>query len=187
MNLSDLPQSVIDKLDVLGLEPLTRFQFAVSVEGMVPGARFIAGFREATGLHSVIDVREVKEAGYRGVHSFPRKVPPQEVKLTRGFTFSRYLWHWHLAVVKWMRGMPDYRRNLSIYQLHRLHSFAGDLPFEVWRWDFTNAWPSEWIGPDLNSMAEEIAVEAVVLRHAGMSAAQGIFSGKVGEVAGAMT
>jgi phage tail-like protein len=187
MNLSDLPQEVLLRLDVLGLEPLKRFQFAIGIEGAIAGSRFIAGFREVTGITLVTDVRAVRESGYRGEHTFPRKTPSQSLTLLKGLDFSRYLWNWYQEVLRWTKGRPDYRRNLSIYQISHIHANAGDMPFEVWRWDIAHAWPSEWRGPDLNSMTQEIALESVVLRHAGLSEAEGIFSGKAGQVLGALT
>jgi len=187
MALAGLPDEIVDRLNVLGLEPLTRFQFAVSIEGQLPGSRFLAGFRNVEGLHGVIDVREVREGGFRGVHQFPRRSNPQALTLTRGLSFGRYLWDWYLSVLEWTKGADDYRRNVSIYQLSRIVKPVGELPFEVWRWDLTNAWPSEWQGPGFDSMAEEISIERVVLQHAGMAVPQGIFGGAVGEGLGVLT
>jgi phage tail-like protein len=31
----------------------------------------------------------------------------------------------------------------------------------VAKWEFTNAWPSKYKGPDLNAMANEVAVETL--------------------------
>lgn len=187
MTIAGLPDEIIDRLNMLGLEPLTRFQFAVSIEGQVPGSGFIAGFHRVEGLAGLIEVRDVREAGYRGIHQFPRRSTPQALTLTRGLTFSRYLWNWYLSVLEWTKGKDDYRRNVSVYQLLRVTKPVGEIPFEVWRWDLAHAWPSEWHGPEFDSMAEEIAFEQVVLRHAGLAQAQGIFSGAVGEGLGVLT
>ena len=78
--------------------------------------------------------------------------------------------------------MPDYRKNLSIYMLDRLNQGGQAVPFEVWRWDIFNAWPSEWSGPELNANNNGLALESITLQFSDMSEAGGIFSGRTGDV-----
>ena len=42
---------------------------------------------------------------------------------------------------------------------------------EVKRWNFYNAWPSKWDGPDLNAEGNDIAIETLELAHEGLELA----------------
>lgn len=188
MNLASLPEALKSRLNLLGLEPLTRFQFAVAIEGVAA-----AGFNEVQGIENSMDVREVTEGGYPGVHKFPRLYRTSAITLMRGLTFSRALWDWHQEVVEWTKGRPDYTRSASIYMLSQILPPTdsiiriGPLPYEVWRFDLTDAWPSAWKGPDLQSMTEEMAIETITIQHSGLAVAEGLLSGMTGEVAGMLT
>lgn len=189
MNLASLPEALKSRLNLLNLEPLTRFQFAVVIEGVTA-----AGFNEVAGIESSTDVREVLEGGYPGVHKYPRINRFGPITLMRGLTFSRALWDWRQEVVQWTKGRTDYTHSISIYMLSQIQlpqqqmatvlGVGGALPYEVYRFDLSDAWPSDWKGPDLNSMSEEIAIETITIQHSGLAIAEGIFSGLTGEAAG---
>jgi phage tail-like protein len=54
------------------------------------------------------------------------------------------------------------RKNISIVLL----SDAGE---EVLRFNFRNAWPVKWSGPNLNAEASDVAIETLELAHEGLS------------------
>lgn len=189
MPVTDLPQSLLQRLNQLGLERLTAFQFAVEIDGRLPGARFLVGFDRIEGLQANVQLREVREGGYPGVHVFPRAAVPPALTLVKGMTFSRELFNWYQEVVNWDRTKDDYRRDVAVTLISRVKAppgtgIVGDhtLPFEAWTFQIARAWPSAWVGPTLNSTREEHAFESVVLQHEGISEVQGVFSGTAGDL-----
>ena len=46
--------------------------------------------------------------------------------------------------------------------------FAGQ---ERRRWNFVNAWPTKWDGPDFNAEGNDIAIETLELAHEGVTRA----------------
>jgi len=186
MSIADLPQEVIDQLNVLNLEKLKRFQFAVQIDGNLGGgyvSGLIAGFDRIRGLGDEVEIREVQEGGYPGKYRFPRKSKQNAITLTRGMTYSRSLFDWYREVAGWTKGKDDYRRNVSIIMLDRIEIAAGQIEYEAWRWNIYNAWPSGWRGPRFNSLSNDLAFESVTLQHSGISEANGLLSGKAGEIA----
>lgn len=180
--IADLPHTILDRLDVADLDRLEAFRFAVEIGGGLPGQQYLAGFDRIENLGDTVELREVKEGGFRGVHRFPRRSTNQAIRLVRGMSFSRSLYNWYQEVVGWQPGHSDYRRPVSIYLIDDTNVGGQRIDFEAWRWDIALAWPSEWKGPTLDAVANEIAFESVVLQHSGISEAQGAFSGQTGEI-----
>ena len=172
MAVANLPNNIIEKLDFLGLEVFKRYQFAVSIDGDYPGANYFAGFTGVIGVGGTIEVKEVKEGGYPTSHKFARNTINNTLKLVRGMTYNRSLWEWFNEVRQWKRGLPKYTRTMSIIMLDY-------IPFEVWRFDIINAWPSAWEGPEFNSMAEEQAFETITIQHGGITQAKSLLSNDV--------
>lgn len=184
MSLISAPEQIIEALDILGLERLKSFNFAVQIDGQFTGSQFVLGFESVDGLSETLDVKEVLEGGYPGRHKFPRKARQNAITLVRGMTFSRSFWNWHQEVINWTKGQPDYRRTMSIYMLDQIVKIGMAVKFEAWRWDLFQAWPSEWLGPPLKANEEKAAFEAIVIQHSGISEAEGVFSGTAGEILG---
>jgi phage tail-like protein len=70
------------------------------------------------------------------------------------------LYAWHRSAVT---GNIQ-RKNGSIVLLDR----QGQ---EKIRWNFVNAWPSKWDGPDFNAEGNDIAIETLELAHEGIERA----------------
>ena len=182
MGLLDLPQSIIQHLNVLDLERLKAFRFAVQIDGDFTGKAFVVGFAAVQGLSSEVDVKTIREGGYPGLHKFPRKVKQGPLILKRTMTYSRAMWEWYLQVQNWTKGQDNYTRSLSVFLLDAVTKPIGEVVYEVWRWDFFSAWPSHWTGPRLNSMQDSVAFESLTIEHSGIAEAKGIFSGQAGEL-----
>jgi phage tail-like protein len=73
--------------------------------------------------------------------------------LRYGLSSSRELWEWFMTGVKG----KVVRKNLSIVLMD------SDGVTEVTRWNLVNAWPSEWRGAELQSIAHEAAIESLTL------------------------
>lgn len=190
IDFSNLPQDIIKQFNLFGLEQLPGFRFAVQIDGLPAMSKYVAGFSGVDGLDGSVRIREVQEGGFNGAHEFPRPTTNSAIVLTRGMTLSRSLYNWHQEVANWTKGRSDYRRNVSIVMIDTVSvglsgtpipSLGVIVPYEVWRFDIRQAWPSDWRGPRLNAGESQFAVESVTLHHSGLSEAYGLFSGKTGE------
>ena len=137
MPVINLPEEIISRLNVLGLDILTTYQFAVDIDrvgGPAGVNEFLAGFTGVKGIGDRIEVREIEEGGYLGIHKFPQRSKLNSIELVRGMSFSRALWDWYNQVRNWTKGDPDYRRTLSVYILNSIIRNPGEpIQFEVWR------------------------------------------------------
>jgi len=180
MSIAGLPDQIIDKIGLMSaiVEPLTRFEFAVEIDGVLgPGSPFVAGFRRIRGLGDSVQVREVEEGGYPGVHRYPRRSNLNQISLERGMGFDRSLWNWYQEVATWEKGKPSYRRTMSIYNLK---NFDTTLPsVQIWRFDVYGAYPISWESDDYDAHEQQFNFETITIVHKGISEAKGIFSGEI--------
>jgi len=134
-------------------DPYLGFNFVGEIEGLVVG-----GFSEVSGLQMEIEVQAFREGGR---NEYMRQVPGgtkyPNLVLKRGLTDDDVLWNWHVDTV---RGDVD-RKNGSVV----LRNAAGE---EQWRWNFQNAFPVKWQGPDLRAGTAETAIEMLELAHEGL-------------------
>ena len=134
-------------------DPYLGFNFLVEIDGITR-----ASFQQVSGIDSKIDVVEYREGGE---NTTSRKLPGQtkysNVTLQWGMTDDMELYDWHKDVV---RGSIE-RKNGSIVQLGRDGT-------EVARWNFVQAWPANYTGPEFNAEGTDIAIEALELAHEGM-------------------
>jgi phage tail-like protein len=142
--------------NLLGIraDPYQVFNFLVEIEGLLAG-----GFSECSGLQVETETLDYREGGLNDyVHRFtgPTKYPPLILK--HGLTQIDGLWSWHQDVVA---GKIE-RRNGTIYLLDKQR-----IPV-MW-WDFKEAIPVKWTGPELNANSGNVAVESVELAHRGLS------------------
>jgi len=130
------------------VDPYKNFRFIVEIDGIVQ-----AGFSECTGFGSNIEVIEYREGGDAStVRKLPGKVSFPDIVLKWGVTDSRELYDWHLTAVN---GQIQ-RKNGSII-------LQDDVGQEKVRWNFFNAWPSKWDGPDFNAKGNDVAIETLTV------------------------
>jgi phage tail-like protein len=135
-------------------DPYHTFNFFVEIEGILAG-----GFSECSGLQAETEVKDYAEGGLNDyTHQFRGRTKYVPLVLTHGITLIDGLWRWHQDV---LQGDVE-RKNGTIYLLDR----AG-VPV-LW-WNFKGAFPSKWVGPNLNAKSGEVAVEKVELVHQGLS------------------
>lgn len=116
-----------------------------------------ADFKEAAGLTVQREVVEYHEGGENTRHH--KLVGPtrfSNIVLRRGTSSSTALFDWVKTVVD---GTVQ-RKNGSIIALDR----KGD---PVCRWDFKNAWPCRYEGPQFTAGESEQAIEVIELAHDG--------------------
>src|SRR5947207_13222668 len=141
------------RLLALRPDPYAGFNFLVEIEGILTG-----GFSECSGLRAEVEIAEYAEGGVNDhVHSFAGRTRYPPLVLKHGLTAIDTLWPWHQDVV---RGNVK-RRNGTIYLLNNQR-----IPV-VW-WNFKNAFPSKWAGPELRANSNEVAFERIELIHEGL-------------------
>ena len=131
--------------------PSCRFyvMFGDSVQGV---------FTEVSGLQIEMDVMEYQEGGNNGfVHRLPGFTKVSNITLKRGMTKSNDFFKWCTA----MANGKFTRRNVSIV----MYDPAGN---ELIHWDFENAYPIKWIGPQFRATDTTAAIETLELAHGGM-------------------
>ncbi|CAG1003621.1 hypothetical protein MYXO_03221 [Myxococcaceae bacterium] len=143
--------------NLLGIrnDPYQPFNFLVEIEGLVVG-----GFSEVSGLQVETVLETYREGGlneYEHKLAGPTRYPSNLV-LKRGLTDIEALWSWHQDVTQ---GKIE-RKNGTLYLLDRQR-----LP-AMW-WDFVEAYPVKWMGPEFRADSNTVAVETVELAHRGIS------------------
>jgi len=129
-------------------DPYKNFRFLVEVDGIVQ-----AGFSEVSGFGSNVEVVEYREGGDPStVRKLPGKVSYPDITFKWGVTDSRELYDWHRTA---LNGQTQ-RKNGSII----LQDDAGQ---EKVRWNFFNAWPSKWDGPDFNAKGNDAAIDTLTI------------------------
>jgi phage tail-like protein len=134
-------------------DPFGAFNFSVAIGGIER-----AHFQEVSGLDSTIDVIEHREGGTNTTTmKLPGLTKYSNITLRWGVTDDPELYEWHRRAVD---GQVE-RQNGSLFALDR----RGEV---VAQWDFENAWPARWDGPDFNAESTDVAIEALELAHEGL-------------------
>ena len=139
-------------------DPYLGCDFLVEMDGIVR-----AGFQEASGFDSAIDVTEYREGGdNETMRKLPAKTKFSNIVLKWGSSADHDLYDWHR---QWVTGDPAAaRKNGSVILRDRTGT-------EVIRWNFVRAWPVKWTGPSLNAKGNDIAIETLELAHEGLKRA----------------
>ena len=137
------------------LDPYQAFNFFIEIEGILAG-----GFSECTGLQVETEVKEYREGGLNEyMHKFPGASNNPPLKLIHGLTPIDGLWAWHQDIVTQSK---IERRNGTVYLLNKRR-----IPV-MW-WNFSDAFPYKWTGPELRANSSDVAFESVELVHHGLS------------------
>jgi len=137
-------------------DPLASFGFNVEIDGITE-----ASFRECSGLESITEVIESREArkGVIVVKKLPGALKWSNIILKRGVTTSS-LWEWRKQVEDGL--IVEARRNGSIVLYDTTNK-------EVARFNFANGWPCRWKGPDIIAADSKVAVEEIEIAHEGLT------------------
>ncbi len=130
------------------IDPYKNFRFLVEIDSIVQ-----AGFSDCSGFGSSVEVIEYREGGDAStVNKLLGKSSYPDITLKWGMTDSRDLYDWHLAGIN---GIRD-QRNGSIILLN-------DLGEEKVRWNFFDAWPSKYDGPDFSGKGNDVAIDTLTI------------------------
>jgi phage tail-like protein len=138
------------------VDPYRNFNFLVEIDGITQ-----AGFSDCSGFGASTDPIEYREGGQNTtVRKLPGVTKFTNITLKWGLTDSKELYQWYRDVVNG----KIVRKNGSIIVL--------DLDgTEKLRWNFTDAWPTKWDGPDFTAKGNDVAVETLELAHEGIERA----------------
>lgn len=128
-------------------------RFYVEISGVTQ-----AVFTELSGLQVETQVEEHAEGGNNGfVHKLPGRTRVSNITLKRGMTPTNDLFKWYLDIAQG----KIVRKNISI----RMFDTRGK---QLVRWDFQNAYPVKWAGPQFAADGRNVAVETLELAHEGL-------------------
>jgi phage tail-like protein len=144
-------------------DPYKNFKFRVKWDG-----KYVAGISKVSGLRRTTEVVLHREGGDPNLE---RRSPGQTaytpIILERGRTQDLEFEEWANKVWRLGAGLgsevglKDFRKDIVIELLNE----AGQL---VMAFDVFRCWPSEYVGlADLNSEANAVAIESMVLQHEG--------------------
>ena len=133
--------------------PYLNFRFLVEIDGIIVG-----GFSEVSGLNVETEVELLEEGGVNDhVHKLPKKTKYTNLTLKRGLTDSDALWSWYQRVVA-----GNFKRKSGAIIL------LDNEGNSKWRWNFKNAYPIKWSGPELQAGNSTVAIETLELAHDGI-------------------
>jgi phage tail-like protein len=149
-----------DPIEAHGDDPRGTFNFLVEIDD---GDGVKARFTEVAGLKGDVEEFEIKEGGLNDrTHKLRGRIIWGPVTLKKGMGDEQFFWDWWQQVVDG-GSMQDIQRNVSIILQDR------DGSTTVRKWDLEKAWPKSWESTALNAGASEIAIETLVLNHAGIT------------------
>ncbi len=134
-------------------DPVPAFRFEIKLDDLP-----VSGFSEVTGLQMELEPQEYQEGGVNSfVHKFPNRTKQNNLTLKRGIV-DRKIWDWFYDMTQ---GTVKLRHGSILVR----DPSGGDV---VMRWDFRGAFPTKWVGPDLNATQNSVAVETLELAHQGL-------------------
>ena len=134
-------------------DPAHAFRFEIELD-----AAPVGGFSECSGLQLETEVHDYQEGGLNThVRKFPTRTKQTNLTLKRGIV-DRVLWDWYSGVVQ---GQITPRDGSIL-----VRDASGERVLVVW--DFRDAFPCKWVGPDLNATQNAVAVETFELCHQGL-------------------
>lgn len=137
-----------------GKNPYLSFRFRVEVGNII-----VANVSEVSGLQIEIETETYREGGVNDfVHNFPKGVKYQPLILKRGITDLDDLWNWY----KDARAGTIIRKGVTVVLMDE------SAKNEKWRWNFKEAYPIKWTGPELKASSSTVAFESIELVHQGI-------------------
>jgi len=151
-------------------DPVLGFNFSVSlVETASAGATIQAtlgvaprqaGFSECSGLEVALQPETYAEGGNNGAMlKFTGRATWTNIRLKRGIVTTADLWQWHYD---YLEGHGKRRDGVITLQDERGKAVRS--------WRFKRGLPVRWVGPSLNAIQSQVAVEEIEIAHEGIRA-----------------
>lgn len=143
-------------------DPYAGFRFLVEIDSLI-----VAGFSEVSGLELEMQPEDYQEGGVNHfTHKLPARFDHPNLVLRKGLTDSQTLWTWITETVQHVENGTLTRKNLRVIVLDSLGN-------ESWGWEFQDAYPVKWSGPEFSADQGAVALESVELVHRGISELEG--------------
>ena len=134
-------------------DPYRTFRFRIEIGGIT-----VAQVSEVSGLQVETETEPYEEGGVNDfVHQLPKRTKYQHITLKRGITDLDEMWQWYKDVVD---GRFE-RKDGGIVLMDVTGNDKG-------RWNFFQAFPVKWTGPDLKADSNTVAFETIELAHHGI-------------------
>lgn len=134
----------------------TTFHFYIQGQGNDAVSQAV--FSEVTGLEVEIDVTKVEEGGVNDHwRNLPGRAKVSDITLKNGIMTNNGLWEWFKEI---LQGRYT-RKNITITMVNE-----NGLKFHSWQ--FRNALPVKWTGPQLKADQTALAIQTLVLTHDGL-------------------
>ena len=145
--------------------PLTNMNFFVSVEN-VGGT---AAFSEVSGIEASVEVIEFRQGNANSMApvKIPGLVKHDNITLKFGYTLNNEFKTWVMDCV--LDARKEIQRNDVTIELIDINGGTPEQVVESVQgsitWVLKNAWVTKYSAPDLNSTANEVAIETVELAY----------------------
>lgn len=140
-------------------DPYRNYRFTVEIDSLIVG-----GFTEVEGLERELQTEEYEEGGRNHfTHTLPDRMTHPTLTLRRGLTDSDAFWGWIQDVTY---GTIERKSGRLVVM--------DETGREVWGWEFREAYPVRWSGPDFRADQGAVAIETVELAHRGLSKLDGL-------------
>lgn len=143
-------------------ERITTATFLFEVDGVEIGK-----FMEVSGLEVEVAVENVEEGGENGfVHHLPGRMSWPNIVLKRGVTQSNNLLEWlnKSSGEKFASGGNKLTRSSAAITL------VGPTQKRLRAWEFVDAFPVKWKGPEFAAETNNAATEQLEIAHHGFKA-----------------
>lgn len=143
-------------------DPYLGFRFHVEINSIR-----VAGFSEVSGLEIEMEPEDYQEGGINTyTHKLPTRFEHPNLVLERGLTDYQGLWLWMQDVLD---GQVT-RKDVTVI-------LRDSMDEETWKWQYRQAYPVKWAGPELRADEGTVAMETLELAHRGVANVEGPQSG----------
>lgn len=128
------------------VDPYRNYGFLLDIDGITQ-----AGFSDCSGFGSSTDPIEYREGGENAtVRKLPGMTKHANITLKWGLTDSRDLYDWYRQIV-----------NGEIIRKNGTITVLDTQGVPKVQWNFLQAWPVKWDGPDFTAKGNDVAIETL--------------------------
>jgi phage tail-like protein len=129
--------------------PFKNNRFRIELDGIQQ-----AGFEEATIPDSTSDVIECREGNDAVLNARKQSglIKHGNLVLKRGITNSMNLYNWHKMGIQGKIVIA--RKNIAVIIVDKEDNEAA-------RWEFSNAWPTKYLAPNMNAKGNDVEIETL--------------------------
>lgn len=141
---------------------VTAATFLFEVDGQTIGQ-----FMEVSGLQVEVTVETIEEGGQNGfTHRLPGRMTWPNITLKRGITQSDNLFTWMTK----SSGEQFAAAGNTLTRSTAAITLLGPAGRRLRAWEFVDAFPVKWSGPDFAATATDVATETLEIAHHGFRA-----------------